>query len=328
MTTPESPQQAAQVRQEIMRSVGGPAFREFSIAFTLMSLIPLLIGSYVYAARLLAIDIFRSWTRVYLLLAVVFALLGFVVGRRLVQTVLARLVEANIKVRQHELLKSGFVANVAYELRPPLAAVQLSLKNLTDGLLGSLSDAQRQLVADCHVTVDRLTRLTTDLIELTDVEQGREGLQLDAFELRDAVHEAVHRGRAYFTSHELTAELQLPKDPVWFFGDRQKLMQALTCLLYHASRSSPVGAAVTIELQPLPQEWRLTVAHPLPPDQRSAGGAPVSLQGLGLHLVKDIAERHHGRYWSDTNAQGMARSILALPVVETPSQPPSSRSAG
>src|SRR3989338_4622777 len=127
MTQPRSDMpESDDIRQDVMKTVGQPVFREFNVAFTLMSLIPLIIGLYILAARLFTIAIFEGLNGLYFFIAIVFAVLGFFVGRRILSTVLGKLIDVNVQVRQHETIKSAFIANVAYELRPPLAAVQMS----------------------------------------------------------------------------------------------------------------------------------------------------------------------------------------------------------
>ena len=192
--TPESDD----IRQEVMKTVGQSVFREFNVAFTLMSLIPLIIGIYILAARIFTISIFEGLNGLYFFIAVVFALLGFAVGRKILSTVLGKLIDVNVQVRQHEMIKSAFVSNVAYELRPPLAAVQMSLKNMDDGLLGSLTDPQQTTVHECAEIVGRLARMATDLIEITRSDKGKPALQLDVLALQDLIQEVVERHQGRF----------------------------------------------------------------------------------------------------------------------------------
>lgn len=319
------------VRRELMTSLGQASFREFNVAFVLMSLIPIFIGVYVLAARLFTIDIFQGMIGVFFVIAIVFALLGFVVGRRIIRAVLAKLVEANVKLRRHEAMKSSFVANVAYELRPPLAAVQVSLKNVIDGLLGPLTASQQQTVQTCHQVVGRLVRLTADLIDVTDLTKGGPSLARDVFELRQLVHDVVQASQPALAAHRFQVALRLPEQAVLFFGDRGKLQQALSALIEHAIRWCGEGGAISVELAALPQEWRFSISHDVESGQADfarlldtftrLGGHTEESLGLGLHLVKEIAELHHGRFWTEASpAQGI-RLIMALPALELPTQP-------
>ena len=321
--TPES----EDIRQEVMKTVGEPVLREFNVAFTLMSLIPLFIGVYILAARLFTIAIFEGLNGLYFFIAIVFALLGFLVGRRILTTVLGKLIDVNVQVRQHEVIKSAFVANVAYELRPPLAAVQMSLKNLDDGLQGSLADSQQATVRQCAEIVGRLARMATDLIEITRSDKAKPALQLDVLALQDLLREATRVLDPYLEAHRLTIDLQLPEQPVLFFGDRSKLLQAMTGLIDHAVRWASEGSRVGLQLsQVVPEEWQLVVTHDIAGHQSDfaraldtyarLGGEVEEQLGLGLRLAKEIIELHHGRFWLEGEPGHSSRLMVNLPSLE------------
>lgn len=317
------------VRRDVMRAIGQQAFQEFNVAFFLMSLIPLTIGAYLLAARLFTIDIFQGLTGFYFFLAIVIACLGFLVGRRIIRLVLQKLIDVNVEARQHEQVKSAFIANVAYELRPPLSAVQLSLKNIEDGLLGPLTDPLRTTLRHCSTIVGRLVRLTTDLIESTDPSQSPAQLQFDVLDLSEVVQEAIAVTRPYLEAHQLIVEARLPEQQVIFYGDRARLLQAMGSLLDHAVRWSSEGSTVTVELGSLvPAEWRLSVSHDIAGQQADfaraldtftrLGGSMEDRLGLGLRLAKDVAELHHGRLWVEGEAGRSSRLMMTLPLLEPP----------
>lgn len=314
------------VRKEVAVSVGRWAFREFNVAFALMSLIPLLTVVYILAAKLFTLSIFEGAVGVYFLIAIVIALLGFLVGRQLLRVVVSRLVNVTAQLRQHELMKSAFVANVAYELRPPLAAVQTSLKNLSDGLLGPVADSQARAITDCHGIVGRLVRLTTDLIGVTNPQTGPSALQRETVEVQGLLREVVRLGQPYLNAHRLQITMKLPEQPVIFFGDRARLLQAFESLIDHAVRWSSEGSAVTVELRAILEGWQIVVSHDIAPSQMGFAQAFESLRrlganvdeylGLGFRLVKEIAELHYGRFWVEGDAGRARRLIVNLPSLE------------
>ena len=314
------------IRKDIMVALGEPALREFNVAFALMSLIPMGIGVYVLAARLFTIQILEGLTGLYVLIALLFTLLGFIFGRRILEHVLAKLIDASIRLRQHETVKSAFIANVAYELRPPLAAVQMSLKNVTDGLLGPLSGSQYTTIKDCHEIVGRLTRLTTDLIDLTDVGQGKPKLQQDVFALQEVVRDAVRLSQSYLNAHRLTVKMELPETAAMCFGDRVKLLQAFGSILDYVIRWSSEGGVLTIQLGQFPQDVRLIFSHDIATHQAEAARAlsalgPVGTEGeptlgLGLRLAADIVQLHHGRFWIEGQPGHDSQLIVSLPVLD------------
>lgn len=319
--------ESQEIRQEVMKTVGHAVFHEFNVAFTLMSLIPLIIGLYILAARVFTISIFEGLNGLYFFIAIVFAVLGFFVGRRLLSTVLGKLIDVNVQVRQHEVMKSAFIANVAYELRPPLAAVQMSLKNMDDGLLGTLTDPQQNTVHECAEIVGRLARMTTDLIEITRSDKAKPVLQLDVLSLQDLIRQAVQTHETYLKAHHLAVNLNVPDQPVLFFGDRAKLLQALSGLIDHAVRWASEGSAVSLQLsQVVPEEWQLVVTHDIAGSQSDfsraldtyarLGGDVEEQLGLGLRLAKEIVELHHGRLWLEGEPGRVSRLMVNLPSLE------------
>lgn len=314
------------VRKEVFVAVGRWAFREFNVAFALMSLIPLLTVVYILAAKLFTLSIFEGAVGFYFFIAIVIALLGFLVGRRLLKSVVSRLVTVTAQLRQHELMKSAFVANVAYELRPPLAAVQTSLKNLSDGLLGPVADSQARAITDCNGIVGRLVRLTTDLIGVTNVQRGSSALQRDTVELQGLLREVVRVSQPYLNAHRLQVTMKLPEQPVMFFGDRTRLLQAFGSLIDHAVRWSSEGSAVTVELRAILEGWQIVVSHDIAPSQvgfaqafeslRQLGANVEEYLGLGFRLVKEIADLHYGRFWVEGEPGRTRRLLINLPSLE------------
>ena len=76
------------------------ALSRLHLAFALMSIIPLLICFYIVTVRFFSFDILVGLNGVYFILAVVFALLGLFVGRRIIQDIVRQLIEANEKERR------------------------------------------------------------------------------------------------------------------------------------------------------------------------------------------------------------------------------------
>ena len=324
-----------------MQTVGRAVFHEFNVAFLLMSLIPLIIGLYILAARVFTISIFEGLNGFYFFLAIVIACLGFLAGRRVLKLILQKLIDVNVELRQHELMKSAFIANVAYELRPPLAAVQLSLKNMDDGLLGPLTDPQRGTIRDCSGIIGRLAHLTTDLIDLSDTEKGKPALHLDVVELQAILREVVRLNEQYLTAHRLAVGWRLPESPVMFYGDRARLLQAFGSLLDHAVRWSSEGSTVSVELAGVvPEEWRVVVSHDIAGNQAEfaraldtftrLGGNVEEYLGLGLRVAKEIVELHHGRLWVEGEPGHSSRLVMTLPALEDQqrSSPPRSGAPG
>ncbi len=314
------------VQRELLDTLGREAFREYHTAFSLMSLIPLLITVYVLAAKLFTIQIFEGRNGLLFLIAIIISLLGFLIGRGLLQRILSQLVEANLKLRQHEAMKSAFIANIVHDLNSPLAAVRMSLENLSDGLMGPISDGQKDTVKSCQDILGRMGKVGTDLLEVSGARTGATPLKRDVFELQGPIQEALRQRAAYFRIRNLRWQVELPAKPVLFFGDRGKFLQAFGSLIDHAGSRMPVGRPARIGMQLVPGEVRVLVSYDdgstteaseenghLEAEGSSDMGAH---SGLDLELAKQIVELHRGQLWVDTNAGKPVQLVVSLPALD------------
>ena len=300
--------------------------RQFRVAFATMAVIPLGIGVYILAARLFTLEIFKGLTGLYFVLALLFILLGFLLGRQILHGILGRLIDASVQLRQYEVVKSGFIASVAYELGPPLAAVQLSLKNCSDGLMGPLTDGQQTAVQECQRIVTRLTALAADLIDITDEARKRPRARWEVLEVGAVIRAAAHQCEPTLLAHRLKLSLELPPRAALFFGDQRLFLQAFERLFAYAVRWSADGGVIRVEVAYLPQEIRVALSHGIaaeradafPLGERAAPLLGPDEMGLGLevHLVREIVELHHGRLWVERTSAGEGRCLMSLPVVD------------
>ncbi|HEU5103078.1 MAG TPA: ATP-binding protein [Roseiflexaceae bacterium] len=216
-----------------------------------------------------------------------------------------------------------FVADVSHELRTPLAAMQGNLEVLDRGavrdpelLAESLSDMRRE--------VARLIRMANDLLLLAQSEAGVQ-LRDEPIEL-DTLLLEVHR-----ELRPLAGDVQLRlghEDQIIVQGDRDRIKQALLNLGVNALQHTPPGGTVTLGLAQQDGYAALTVtdsghgidANDLPhifdrfyradrSRSRHHGGA-----GLGLAIVRWVAEAHHGQV-AVTSAPGVGSQFrLLLPL--------------
>jgi two-component system OmpR family sensor kinase len=166
-----------------------------------------------------------------------------------------------------------------------------------------------------------------DLIEITRSDEAKPTLQLDVVALQDLVREATTVLDSYLKSHHLTLDPKLPAQPVLFFGDRARLVQAITALVDHAVRWASEGSCVGLQLsQAVPEEWQLVVTHDIAGSRSDfaraldtyarLGGEVEEHLGLGLRLAKEIIELHHGRFWLEGEPGKSSRLIVNLPSLE------------
>ena len=298
----------------------------FNVAFSLMSIIPLLTCVYVVTVRFFSIAALEGMNGLYFLLALVIALLGLLAGHQLIRDMIQRLVEANTKLAQLNNQQAAFVSNVAHEFRSPLTVFKGALDNLADGLYGSLTADQSEPVRMCQKEVNRLTRLVTDLLDLSRIEAGKLPMARQDVVLQEILHAVAQLYGGLLKQRGLRLTLDLPAAPVCLVGDRDRLEQVFINLLSNAIKFTEHGG-VTMRLTQADGACQVEVADTGP------GIAAADLQrvfdkfervgtqaeegsGLGLPIARDIVELHHGHIWVESRVGQGSRFIVKLPKVK------------
>ena len=193
-----------------------------------------------------------------------------------------------------------FVADVSHELRTPLTALQGNLE-----LLRRNGERDLALVLSAQREVQRLVRLTNDLVVLAQADNGLP-LRCAPIALDELVLDVVRDLRPLAGDVALVPEIS---EQVAFNGDYDRLKQVLINLVANGVQHTPAGGRVVVALEAGPGEARLQVRDNgsgiAPADlphifdrfyraeqarSRSNGGA-----GLGLSIVQRIVAAHGGQ---------------------------------
>ncbi len=216
------------------------------------------------------------------------------------------------------------VADAGHELRTPLTSLRTNLDLLTQAdRQGGLSPESRaELLDDVQFQLEELTTLIGDLTELAR-EQPAEVL-LERLDVAEVVERAVQRVRRRASS----LHFALHADPWWVTGDAAALERAATNLLDNAAKWSPPLGTVTVTLT----QGRLRVAdqghgiaeqdlpHVFDRFYRSPTSRTMPGSGLGLSIVRQVAERHGGTVEVGHAPEGGAAFTLTLPGSPVPSE--------
>jgi len=217
-----------------------------------------------------------------------------------------------------------FTADVSHELRTPLTA----LRSVGEVALRGERDAAgyREVIGSMLEEVDRLTRLTDELLTLARADAGEARLRREAVDLAALAHEVA--GHLSVLAEEKEQTLAVEATPVRVEGDRTLLRQALVNLAVNAIKYSPERSRIRIRACRLDGEAWLEVADEGPgiaPEHRErvferfyrvdrSRSREMGGTGLGLALVKWAAEAHGGRVGLDTEVGRGSRFRIVLPA--------------
>ena len=219
---------------------------------------------------------------------------------------------------------------LAHELRTPLAVIQSSLDNLEHE--NSAPEAA-VFLGRARAGLLRLNKILTAMSEANRLEESIRQNQHRSLDLRALIAEVIEAYREIYPEH--TLGMQLPDGPAPVEGVPELIVQALDKLLDNAASFCPRGKEIRLGLKKSGDSWEVSVCNdgpPLPQELQDRLFDPmISLRdseseevhlGLGLHIVRLIAEFHGGSVRAD-NMPAKAGVIftLALPATSlTPEQ--------
>jgi signal transduction histidine kinase len=220
--------------------------------------------------------------------------------------------------------RGEFIANASHELRTPLFSLGGFLELLDDP--GIDEPTREEFLAQMREQVTRLTKLATDLLDLSRVDAGRLGVTQEPFDLSELASElaAEFAPRAAAAGRPLAVapEGPTPESPVPALADPERVLQIGRILVENALLHTPDGTAVRVSTSLDGGRATLTVADEGPGIPSDASrqiferfyrldGTRASGSGLGLAIARELAELMGGRIELDA-ADGWTRFTLVL----------------
>jgi signal transduction histidine kinase len=222
-------------------------------------------------------------------------------------------------VDRQEQLRRDLVADVAHELRTPLAVLQASHEALLDGV----AEPTPAQLTSLQEEVLRLTRIVGDLQTLAEADAAALGLTRERADLAGIAAAAADSLAGRFEAAGITVIRQLT--PVDVLADAGRLHQVITNLLTNALKFTPAGGRVTIDVRPVDRTAVLRVSDTGPgisPGDlprifdrfwRGRGATRTSGSGIGLAIAAGLT-RAHGGELTAASTEGMGTEMtLTLP---------------
>jgi NtrC-family two-component system sensor histidine kinase KinB len=235
------------------------------------------------------------------------------------------LLEDVTSMREVDRLKSEFISVASGKLRGPLNSLELALYALADGRSGDLDEKQEELLDVARKNATQLDEMTSDLLELAEIESGSKQLQVEALRPIDMVRAAVDRQRSYAECKHIVIRNNVWSDLPRIIADKQGMRRIFDNLLSNAIRHTGRDGQVTIEAwernnrvffsirdsgEGIPEEYLPTIFGRFVQIKGRPGGGT----GLGLALVKRLIEAQDGQISVESREGEGTVFTLALPA--------------
>jgi PAS domain S-box-containing protein len=239
-------------------------------------------------------------------------------------------------LRENDARKNHFLAMLSHELRNPLAPIRNSVYILERAAPGGEQAHRARSIIDRQV--HHLTRLVDDLLDVTRISRGKIGLQRERLDVCALARQVAEDHRTVFAEKGVELETITDPGPLHVSGDPTRIAQVIGNLLHNAAKFTPRGgrAALCVE-----REGEDLAA--LRVRDTGEGIAPAALGtvfeafvqgdktldrthgglGLGLALVKGLAELHGGGATAQSEGLGKGSEfVVRLPLDRTSATPP------
>jgi signal transduction histidine kinase len=213
-----------------------------------------------------------------------------------------------LRLARLDRARGEFIANASHELRTPLFSLGGFLELLDDPDLDE--PTREEFLALMREQVARLTKLATDLLDLSRLDAGRLSIVHETVDLSELAGDlcSEFRARAAAVGHPLSA---VPEEPVEVQADAERILQIGRILVENALVHTPAGTSVRLSTAVDGFRATLTVANDGPGIPREAheqvferfyrlDGTRASGSGLGLAIARELAEVMGGRIELDS----------------------------
>lgn len=228
--------------------------------------------------------------------------------------------------KQLEKMKNEYVSTVSHDLRAPLSLIRGYVSMLP--MVGDMNQQQKDYTTKIMEGIDDITGMADDLLDMRRIDSGAL-LNVEKVSPSEMFNTVVAEMQPQIMNRkiQIMPELTLSQD-LTIEADKVLLQRALINLLENAVKYSPVGGQINLRLQ-VNQDSVVFVIQ-----DHGAGIAPLDLKnlnnwfsrtinvdgnvqresGLGLSIVKSIAERHQGKVWAESQLGKGSTFLLEIPL--------------
>jgi two-component system NtrC family sensor kinase len=226
-------------------------------------------------------------------------------------------------LKELDRIKTDFVNTISHDIRSPLTSIY-GFIGLIDRV-GPINRQQAEFISHIQSSVQHITSLINDLLDLSRVESGYD-LEMVEVDLKDILTQTISNLEYQISEKMHEVVLSVPDDIPVILGNPLHLQRMVGNLIENSIKFTPPMGRINVSCQAESGQLILEVSDNGPgiplADQphifdKFYRGSNLSLvtsgTGLGLSIVKSIVEKHHGRIWLESSPLGTTFTVI-LPL--------------
>lgn len=228
--------------------------------------------------------------------------------------------------KEMDVAKTNFIATVSHELKTPLASSDFSLKLLEDQRVGMLSEEQKELVQQLKNDNQRMLKILSELLNMSQVEAGKIQLDMAALNINDSINISAEALATSFRAKNISLQKEQPALPD-VNADADKVNWVINNFFTNALKFSPQGSVIKVASYQTGNAVSVAVIDqgpgidPIYYDRiferyfQIPGRSDIKGSGIGLAICKEMIQAMGGKIWVKS-ALGQGSSFgFDLPVM-------------
>jgi signal transduction histidine kinase len=218
------------------------------------------------------------------------------------------------EVRHLEQLKTDMIRIASHDLKNPLAGIMGYMEMLRMDIEGQLTEQQVGYLDRIDTSARKMQHITTGILSLERIRQLSDQQTRESLDLTELVRRSVAEQMDYAVAKTLKIQENLPNESIIVQADPLQLYEAIINIINNAIKYTPREGKIDVDLWLDNNVAKIRVrdtGYGIPDDQQARLFSPffrakttetrlIEGTGLGLHLVKNIIERHNGKMFFES----------------------------
>jgi signal transduction histidine kinase len=233
------------------------------------------------------------------------------------------------ELRRSDLMKTQFLSSVSHELRTPLNAIINFVEVVALGLVGPVTEEQKEILNNSLNSSMHLLQLINDILDISKIQAGKLALfieqDVDLYSVLNSVIEIV---QPMFTEKPVKLIQDIDNNLPLISGDKRRIRQVLLNLLSNAVKFTDEGTVtLSVKLEHTQVIFAvIDTGMGISPEAQSAIFEPFVQTaegikmgqgtGLGLPISRSLVQAHGGELWVESQPGEGAAFNFSLPIIE------------